>query len=214
MKKTLLTVMALVGLSISTQAQFSAENLSIGLGANLTSYKGDVDKSTPGIQLNAVYNLSEKYSIDLGFNYGFPIKQSLSEEGINMDSKLSFKTLTLTGNYHLIGTTEDNFSLFVPVGASLVMAKAKVTATSEGEEEEDPGFAFGGSGSTSNFVINAGLGAQFKLGNPILFFKAGIALPTGSSSSNTRGESVENDNPIPFHSSIQLGLRIPLVSGY
>ncbi|WP_207429732.1 outer membrane beta-barrel protein [Pedobacter sp. SYSU D00535] len=210
MKKIFLSVALLLGVTIGTRAQLS--NLNLGLSGTYTSYGGDVDKATPGLQFTAGYAIKEKLTAVLGFNYGFPIKQSFSDEGFSFESKTTFTTLSLSALYHLVGTTEDNFSLYVPVGAALVTSNTKMEGNGGGNGMD---FEMEADGKLSGLTLNAGLGAQFKVGVPLLFAQAGIALPAGSNSTNSRtGDTSESSNPIPFHTILNLGIKIPLGSSY
>ena len=202
MKKSLLLSALLLTVSIAANAQFNVANLSVGLHGNYAMYKGDLNKSTPGAGLRIGYNFGEKTSAIVGFTYGFPIKDSGVKEGTNYNSQVNLSTISVSAMYHLIGTTEDNFSFYIPVGGAYVMSTSKLTITGKPEFSE----------KASGFTINAGLGAQFKIGRPILFVEGQFALPSGSSSSNTRTGSVGNDNPIPFHTLFNIGLKIPLGS--
>jgi hypothetical protein len=202
MKKPLLLFALLLSISVAANAQFDVANLSVGLNGNYSMYKGDLDKSTPGAGLRIGYNFGEKTSAIVGFTYGLPIKESGTFEGDKYSSQINLSTVSVSAMYHLIGSTEDNFSFYVPVGGSYVMSTSKLAITGEPDFSE----------KASGFTINAGLGAQFKVGRPIVFVEGQFALPSGSSSSNTRTGTVGNDNPIPFHTLFNLGLKIPLGS--
>jgi hypothetical protein len=74
MKKTLASL-CLLFIAGSAMSQFDASQLSIGLNGNYTMYKGDFQQKTPGVQLRLGYDISEKTSAYLAFNYGFPLTQ-------------------------------------------------------------------------------------------------------------------------------------------
>jgi opacity protein-like surface antigen len=200
MKKVLLLA-CFFTLSLAASAQL--ENLSVGINGNYTTYKGDVQKSTPGAQFRIGYNFTEKYSASLGFTYGFPIKESFDEEDVAGKAETKFSTISLMGAYHLIGTTEDPFSLYFPVGASYVMVSGEATMEGVSAKVKDNGL-----------TLNGGIGAQFQVGLPVIFAEAAIALPAGSSSTNSREGVSENPNPIPFHTILNLGVKIPLGRQY
>lgn len=196
MKNSLLSLALLVVFTITANAQFN-----VGGGGNYTNYGGDVNKATPGAQLRVGYMLSEKKGVSLGFNYGLPMKENYSEAGVDVKTQASFMTLSLAGIYHLIGAADDNFSLYIPVGGSYVLGKSKATSGEVNMEEKFNGL-----------TLNGGVGAQFKIGVPLIFLEAGFALPTGSSSTNSREGTTENPNPISSHSIVNIGLKFPFGS--
>lgn len=210
MIKNLLLSMCVLMLSITANAQ-----INVGIGGTYTNYGGEIKKATPGLQLRGAYNIDEKKAVSLGFSYGLPIKQTFSEDEFTSGYKLttSFMSLNVLGIYHLIGTYEDNFSLYFPIGGSYVMGKNKF----ETEGEPDPDFSIEADDEKfSGLTLNGGVGVQFKIGSPFVFAEAGFAFPTGSANSNTRdGVSSESSNPITGHTILTLGIRLPFgSSGY
>ncbi|MFD2161535.1 outer membrane beta-barrel protein [Paradesertivirga mongoliensis] len=209
MKKNLLLSVCIVMLSFAANAQFN-----LGIGGTYTNYGGEIKKATPGVQLRGAYNLDEKKAISLGFSYGLPIKQTFADDESGSGYKLttSFMSVSVLGIYHLIGGYEDNFSLYFPIGGSYVMGKNKL----ESEGEADPDFTLEPEDEKfSGLTINGSVGMQFKIGSPFIFAEAGFALPTGSTTSNTRdGVTSDNSNPITGHTILTLGIRFPFGSSY
>ncbi|HSN59314.1 MAG TPA: outer membrane beta-barrel protein, partial [Ferruginibacter sp.] len=164
----------MLALTASTMsfAQISASDFSIGVAGNYTMYKGDFQKSTPGIKLELGYGVQSKVGFTLGFTKGFAIKtpsEINSSNGLG-DSKTTssqiqtnFSTVSLNVNYRFIGDEETALSVYAPVGASFVMAKFKETpneaipAGYTAMDQMEPG-------KESGFTINGGLGVMYKIG--------------------------------------------------
>jgi hypothetical protein len=204
MKKVLFSTLALIVLTTVSQAQFSA-----GFGGNYAKYGGEVGKAAPGIQIRGSYNFSEKKAVSLAATYGLPVKNTDSYEGTSVEQKTQFITLSLSAVYHLIGGYEDSFSLYIPVGASYVLANTKLSGSAA-----DPQSGVATSEKFSGPTLNAGVGMQFKIGAPFLFAEAGFAIPANTTT-NSRGEAVGTfENDIPSHSILTLGLKFPFGSSY
>ena len=111
-------------------------------------------------------------------------------------------SIGLAGNYTFIGTEEDVFSVYTPVGASYVSVKYK-EELKEGipdgyiaQDQVEPG-------KESGFTLNFGLGTQYNAGSIRIFGDAGVAL----AANQTNGMYVENN--IPAHFVFNVGVRIP-----
>ena len=209
MKKTYLCVLVIV-IASTTQAQFDASNLSASLSGNYTMYKGYFQQKTPGVKIDLGYSINEKLRVSLGYTYHAPLKEaSIIATTNGTDSKdevseikYTFSTISLACNYTFIGTEEDVFSIYAPVGVSYVSVKysekMKGAATSgyTALDQLEPG-------KESGFTINLGLGAQYNIGKLRLFGDAGIALPANQQN----GQYVENN--IPSHFVFNAGVRIP-----
>ncbi len=125
MKKTYLSLI-LICITASPCSQFS-----VGLAADYSAYKADFKKSTPGPQLRVGYQVNEKFTANLGFTYGLPIKQKsdvtiMDDDDntilVDSDIKFNFKTISLLANYRFIGDEESTGSFYGQFGASYVRA--------------------------------------------------------------------------------------------
>ncbi|MEI9909321.1 MAG: hypothetical protein WDO71_06470 [Bacteroidota bacterium] len=197
-----------------TSSVFS--QFSIGAAANYTAYKGDFGKSTPGAQIRVGYQPSEKISAHFGFTYGLPIKESSSVmimddlgNTINVPSniKYNFKTFTLMANYKFIGNDETAGSFYGQFGAGLVLVgyKEDISGNYDHNTYKYPQDQIEKS-NENGFTINLGLGGEYKIGMPVIFAEAGLALPANQ---------VNNyyvENVIPTHFILTLGVKIPLGS--
>lgn len=208
MKKIYSTI--LCGLIAGTAfSQFS-----VGIGANYSQYKGDFQRSTPGAQLRVAYNASEKITANLAFTYGFAIKQissvSIEDESQNSISvpseiKFNFKTISLLANYKFIGDDESAGSFYGQFGAGLVLVNYKedITGSYDKNTYKYP-MDLVEKTNESGFTINLGIGGEYRLGTPIVFAEAGIALPANTVN-NTYVANV-----IPIHFTFNLGIKIPI----
>src|SRR5262245_15129054 len=182
----------------------------LGASVNYSSYRGNVLKSTPGAKFIVGYNADEKKKLYLSYTYGAPIKKSYEETYINSFSDLEyvpaqwtvkFSTISIIGEYTLIGDNYEGFSLYVPVGGSFVIAsqKQKLTGT------PSPGYyAVSGEDDLENetgFTLNGGIGAQYSTGTISIFGDGGIAFPANQ----INNQYVENY--IPTHFTFNLGIR-------
>jgi hypothetical protein len=203
MKNTILSFSALFIIS-SASAQ-----LSVGVSSNYTMYKGDFQKSTPGAQARVSYGFSEKTAGVLSFTYGMPIKSAsvatLQDAGggsttAKSEIKFNFKTFNLVGHYTFVGDHESTVSMYGVVGAGLVLV-----SYDEAIKENYDKTAYTPidlvKGKENGMTINLGLGGSYKLGTPIIFAEAGIALPANQAN----GQYIEN--VIPAHFAFNLGLK-------
>jgi hypothetical protein len=212
MKKTLASL-CLLFIAGTAMSQFDASQLSIGLNGNYTMYKGNFQQKTPGVQLRLGYDISEKTSAYLAFNYGFPIKTAstiMYSNGTTSTSKEStvkynFKTITLNANYNLIGNNNEGFSLLGGFGASYVLVNYEETPNAT----PPAGYIAQDQVEKSNesgFTINLNLGAQYRTGNLTPFFDAGFSFPANQQN------GVYVENVIPAHFVINAGVKFHLGS--
>lgn len=194
MKKNLLLLTLFLASSIVARAQLSDFN--VGINGNYTSYI----KPTPGAQLRIGYDIARKYGVSLGVSYGLPVKEVTLNNGFEDKEQAQYGSANLAAIYHLIGSTENNFSFYLPFGVSYVMASN--VSIFEGVTKKT---------KESGLTVNAGIGTQFKIGLPVLFAEAGVALPAGTTY-NTRDGAISEGkpNPIPLHSILSLGIKFPL----
>ena len=209
MKTIYLLLWASIVASTAT-AQIDASNFSASFSGNYTMYKGNFKKSTPGAKIDIGYSASEKVRFSLGYSYHAPIKvpSTISTSNgsdlkdVASEIKYNFSTISFAANYTFINTEEDIFSIYVPVGASYVIAKYK--------EESKVAYPQGYTplnqlepGKETGFTINAGLGAQYNLGTVRVFGDAGFAIPANQAN----GQYIQNN--IPVHLVFNAGIRIP-----
>ena len=194
----------------NAKAQFDASYLSASLSGNYTMYKGNFQQKPPGVKFDVGYSLSEKSRISLGYTYHLPIKVasiiSTSDGSVSKDVaaeiKYNFSTITLAFNYTFVGTEEDIFSVYAPIGASYVNVKY----SEQMKEQASPGFTAQDQlepGKESGFTINAGIGLQYQLSMLRIFGDGGIAFPANTQN----GQYVVNN--IPTHFVFNVGVRIP-----
>lgn len=195
-------------ISASAFSQFS-----VGAAANYTSYKGDFQKATPGGHIRLGYGVSEKFTANLGFTYGMPIKQASAvmvadDMGNTMDVaseiKFNFKTFSLLANYRFIGDEETAANFYGQFGAGLVLINYKedITGSYDKNTYQHPQDLIEKS-NESGFTLNFGLGGEYRIGTPSIFAEAGIALPANK----VNNSYVEN--VIPTHFVLNLGIKIP-----
>jgi hypothetical protein len=205
MKKIFIFLISLLALQ-SASAQFS-----VAVNGNYTMYKQDFQQSTPGAGFRVYYGVDEKIFATFGFVYGFPINVpsfvtvtgGTSSQEVATEVKYNFKTFNLMAHYSLIGDEETTGRLYGSggIGFVLVSYKEKITETYD-HTTYSPGELW--DGNESGFTINLGIGGEYKVGKPVLFADAGIALPANQ----TNGTYVENN--IPTHFTFNIGARISL----
>jgi hypothetical protein len=211
MKKTYLSLV-LICISVCAFSQFS-----VGIAANYSAYKGEFKKSTPGGHIRAGYSVNEKITANLGFTYGMPIKQQSAvtvtdDDGnsilVDSDIKYNFKTISLLGNYRFIGDEETSGSFYGQFGASFVLVNYKedITGSYDKNVYKYPQDLVEKT-NESGFTLNFGLGGEYRIGTPVIFGEAGLALPANQ----VNNSYVEN--VIPAHFTFSLGIKIPLGSG-
>jgi hypothetical protein len=197
-----------------TSSVFS--QFSIGAAANYTAYKADFGKSTPGVQIRAGYAATEKISAHLAFTYGLPIKEASSVRiednlgnSIQVPSyiKYNFKTVSVMATYKFIGNDESAGSFYGQFGGALVLVSYKedINGNYDHNTYQYPQDQIE-KASEKGFTINLGLGGEYKIGLPVIFAEAGLALPANQ---------VNNyyvENVIPTHFILNVGIKITLGS--
>lgn len=206
--------MAALCFSFTGFSQISASDFTVGVAGNYTSYKGDFQRSTPGVKAELGYGLLDKFGFSLAFTKGFPIKTSSQVTYINStgstkvvpaEFSTNFSTVSLMAHYRLVGNEENAFGLYLPFGTTFVMANSKqkikeaapagYTAADEVESDKESGL-----------TINLGVGLQYSIGMPTIFAEGGLALPA-----NKAGNTYIT-NYIPAHFILNAGVRISLGS--
>lgn len=203
--------LALLALSTMGFSQVSLSDFTVGAAGNYTMYKGDFQKSVAGIKAEVGYGMLKKVGFTLGFTKGFAIKSPSTISSSNgIDSKqtastikTSISTITLQTKYRFVGSDEGNFSIYLPVGASLVMANSKEEQT----EAIPAGYTATDQMETtkqSGFTMNGGLGFMYKIGAPMVFGEVGVAIPAN------QVNNTYVTNVIPAHYIFNVGVRFSL----
>lgn len=213
MKKKVFVMMSALCMSVAGFSQISASDFTVGVAGNYTMYKGDFQRSTPGVKVELGYGLLKKVGFSLSYTKGFPIKTASqlvvsnstgNSQTIPAEVRTNFSTIALAAQYRLVGSEESAFGLYLPFGAAYVAAtsKQKTTqsvpagyTTSEGNFESD---------KESGLTLNLGLGAQYSIGMPTIFAEGALALPA-----NKAGDTYIT-NYIPGHFILNAGVRITL----
>lgn len=196
MKKLLLTLILTVAVLFTLKAQ-----INLSAGATYTNYGTDIGKATPGIKLLGIYNISGKKAAGLGASCSLPVKQIQNYGAGNYEQTSSFITGNLAGIFHIIGRSDTNFSLYFPINISLVYGNIKYKAISSGATIPE-------NETLTGLTVNPTVGMQVRIGTPIVFGEAGFAFPAGNTSNTRTG--VTGENPVPGHSILQVGVRLPL----
>jgi hypothetical protein len=192
----------------------ASAQLFAGVNANYSMYKGDFQKSTPGVQVRLGYDFEEKITGILGFTYGFPIKEPSTSfvmdqygnsQDVASEIKYNFKTIHFLVDYTFVGDQESAGKFYGIAGAGLVLVSYKESITGNyNQNTYSPGDQI--HGSTSGFTLNFGLGGEYKLTGTSLFGEAGVSIPAN----NVNNYYVYN--PIPAHFFINAGLKFYLTS--
>lgn len=127
---------------------------------------------------------------------------------VDSDIKYNFKTISLLGNYRFIGDEETAGSFYGQFGASYVMVSYKedITGSYDKTTYKYPQDLIEKT-KESGFTLNFGLGGEYKIGTPVVFAEAGIALPANQVNNSYVA------NVIPAHFTVSLGVKIPFGSG-
>ena len=208
MKKIYFLLLGLV-IIVSAKAQ-----LSVGVNANYTMYRGDFKRSTPGAQLRVSYDFDEKVTGMFGFTYGLPIKEAstalVSDQYGNTQTVASefqdkFKTFHLLVHYTFVGDQESAGKFYGIAGAGLVFAKIDENITGNYDKSKyQPMDMY--SDKVNGFTLNFGLGGEYHLGGPSLFFEGGISIPAN------KMNDMYITNPIPGHFFFNGGVKFPLMA--
>lgn len=204
MKKFLLSCSTLFAI-LTASAQFSA-----GIGGTYSMYKGEFQKSAPGIQARLAYQLQDRSRLGLNVTYGLPITQSYpltlqsnngsASKDVTAEDSYKFLTFDLMGNYDFIGDQDATVSVYGKFGIGLVLVNYDQTIKDNYDKNTFSAPEMG-SGSVNGFTLNLGLGGEYNLGRSAIFAEAGIALPA-----NKVNYSFYY-NPIPFNINFSLGAR-------
>ncbi|WP_207496831.1 outer membrane beta-barrel protein [Aridibaculum aurantiacum] len=214
MKKHLALACAGIIMSAASFAQISLSDFSAGISGDYTMYKGDLQRSAPGVKVEVNYGLYERLGFTVGFTKGFAITEPSTisvrnnageRRSIDSELRLKFSTVSIATHYRLVGNSESNFQGYIPVGASLVFAKVEEKAkqdvpsgyTAEDQMETE---------KINGFTLNLGVGAQYTIGTPVIFAEAGIRLPAN------QVQNAYVQNPIPAHFNFNVGVRFPFGS--
>jgi hypothetical protein len=209
MKRTVLSILA-IAMIMTASAQ-----LSFGVNANYTMYKGSFQRSTIGSQIRASYAVNEKAAAVLSFNYGFPIKDpSLvmlqdnfgGTKTVASEINYKFKTFNLLGNYTFVGDDESTGKFYGLAGIGVVLVSYDETIK-ENYDKNTYTPMDQVKGKDNGFTINLGLGGEYRLGAPALFAEAGLALPANQAN----GQYIEN--PIPAHFILNVGVKFNFGGG-
>ena len=208
MKQLCLSVFSLC-LIFTTYAQ-----LSVGVNANYTMYRGDFQRSTPGAQLRVSYDFDEKVTGMLGFTYGLAIKdpsttsvrdQYGNVQDVASEYQYKFKTFHLLAHYTFVGDQESAGKFYGIAGAGLVFVKIDESITGNYDKTKyTPTDMY--SDKVNGFTLNFGLGGEYHLGGPSVFFEGGISLPAN------KMNDMYITNPIPGHFFFNGGVKFPLTA--
>lgn len=203
-----------IGLSLFGMLAIYAASaqLSFGVNANYTQYKGDFQQSTPGAQIRGSYSFSPKTAAVLSFTYGMPIKEEstvqmadASNNTIDVASQITykFKTINFVGQYNLIGDEESTGKLYGMVGGGLVLVtyNEAITGNYDKSQYTEPMNQL--EKTTENgLTLNFGVGGAYRVGTPVIFGEAALALPANQAN----GQYIEN--VIPAHFIFNLGVKL------
>jgi hypothetical protein len=218
MKKITLLMSLLLTVGIfKTQAQeFDKENLSIGVGIGAYYYSA---YSKPiNINLRANYVLDEKSAIVVGFNYHLPfeIKNNMtanamssitSPQSVDVTRTDKYTMFNIMANYYytFVNENTDPFSLHAIVGAGLTRA----TITESFTEYDNSLYninRYSSDNSHMGPIIDLGIGSNINLDKINIFIDAKMGIPATNTSNNNSTQS-NFENPIPFHVSLNAGVR-------
>jgi len=212
----LMSLLLTVGILKSQAQEFEKENLSIGVGIGAYYYSA---YSKPiNINLRANYVLDEKSAIVVGFNYHLPfeIKNNMTANAMSSITSPQSIDVTRTDNYSMfnimanyyytfIHENTDPFSLHAIVGAGLTNA----TITKSFSEFDYNLYAVSGNVSDKSVtgpVFDLGLGTNLNFDKINIFIDAKMGIPVSKTNNNNSTQS-NFENPIPFHVSLNAGVR-------
>jgi hypothetical protein len=196
--------------SIASSAQFDASKISAAVSGNYMSFFKEKVNIT-GAKIDLGYRYSEKMNGVLSFTYSFPLKTKSSYSSytgsgsgtytIPTEASTKVSTISLGAQYFVLSNPE-SFSLYLPVGASLVLVSESEKATGA---STPVGFTLPDQGkvSFSSFMIYGGIGGTYPIGPVNIFADANIALPAN----NVNGTVVEVN--LSSHLLFNVGVRIP-----
>ncbi len=215
----LMSLLLTVGIFKSQAQEFDKENLSIGVGIGAYYYSA---YSKPiNINLRANYVLDEKSAIVVGFNYHLPfeIKNNMTANAMSSATSPQSVDVTRTDNYSMfnimanyyytfVHENTDPFSLHAIVGAGITHA----TITESFTEYDNSLYNINRNSSGNSHtgpIIDLGIGSNINLDRINIFIDAKMGIPATSTSTNNSTSS-NFENPIPFHVSLNAGVRYNL----
>ena len=215
----LMSLLLTVGIFKSQAQEFDKENLSIGVGIGAYYYSA---YSKPiNINLRANYVLDEKSAIVVGFNYHLPfeIKNNMtanagssatSPQSVDVTRTDNYSMFNIMANYYytFVNENTDPFSLHAIVGAGLTRA----TITESFTEYDNSLYNINRSSSGNSHmgpIIDLGIGSNINLDRINIFIDAKMGIPATSTSTNNSTSS-NFENPIPYHFSLNAGVRYNL----
>jgi lipoprotein-anchoring transpeptidase ErfK/SrfK len=195
--------------SLYSQAQFSASNMSAAVSGNYMSFFKQKIK-VAGAKVDLGYQFSEKVVGALSFTYSAPLKSASSyyyggtnSYTIPTEAVTKISTISLGAQYFILANTEA-LSVYVPIGASLIIGSNSETATGK---STPAGYTLPDGYSEkekfSSFMMYGGIGAMYPVGPIKLFADAAIAIPANQ----VNGAAV--DVNIDSHLLFNVGVRIP-----
>jgi hypothetical protein len=195
----------------SVSAQVS--DLRLGAGGGLTYYAGDISDIQFGTKVIGEISLAKELAISVGYLSNLANRVAPSSNEADDGTKVSFNNINLSLLFYLKSSVDDDFSMYVPIGASWVFGKYKAN------------FNFGNSSCAyqehvNDKTLNIGFGFQKRLGKPILFSEATVAFPInseGNPMNNSGPDDLPNGftvNGVPFHSILILGIKMPIVNDF
>ncbi len=218
MKKTtlLMSLLLTVGIFKLQAQQFERENLSIGIGVG-AYYYSSVSKPI-NINIRGNYVLDEKSAIVVGFNYHLPfeilnkmtanaIDGTTSPQSIEVTRTDKYTMFNISADYYytFVHENSDPFSMHAIVGAGLTHA----TVTKSFSEFDYNLYDVNGNVSDKSVtgpIIDLGIGSNLNFDRINVFIDAKMGIPANNTSSNSASTSTF-ENPIPFHVSLNAGVR-------
>lgn len=212
----LMSLLLTVGIFKSQAQQFDKENLSFGVG--IGSYFYSSVSKPMNINIRGNYALDENTAIVVGFNYHLPFEvknettanasSSITQPqsiAVTSTDKYTMYNVAAAYYYTFVNENTDPFSLHAIVGAGLTFA---TISESFSQFDTDLYRVGNGSGpSEQSFmgpIIDLGIGSNINFDKLNLFIDAKLGIPATSASEN---QSSSFDNPIPFHVSLNVGVR-------
>jgi hypothetical protein len=218
MRKTTHMCMLLAAICIlgfqKTYAQFDKENLSLGGGLAFFGYAGT--GSTLAINLRGNYNMDEKSSVVVGYNFHLPISYDYqttvvassssvtpSQMDVKTTDKVNIHNIFLNYHRYFVGDNEESLGIYGLAGVGLTFASLSTEYESYDQSKYNLNSG-GASVSVSGFIIDLGLGANFNMERLAIFGELKGGIPANQAN-NTLVY-----NPIPFHYSVTAGVRYTL----
>ena len=177
--------------------------------------------SSTSIYQNVSDIVDEKSAIVVGFNYHLPfeIKNNMtanagssatSPQSVDVTRTDNYSMFNIMANYYytFVHENTDPFSLHAIVGAGITHA----TITESFTEYDNSLYNINRNSSGNSHtgpIIDLGIGSNINLDRINIFIDAKMGIPATSSSTNNSTSS-NFENPIPFHVSLNAGVRYNL----